>query len=134
MAEPALLLFFDGDCHLCNGLVQRILARDRAARFHFAPLESPYAQDFFARHAFSCGGRDTMVFYADGRFLIESEAALAVAARLPAPWRWLRVARVFPRGWRDGLYRFIAARRHRWFGRGGVCRLPTPEEAARFHE
>ena len=34
------LILFDGDCSLCNGSVQFVIKRDRAARYQFASLQS----------------------------------------------------------------------------------------------
>ena len=33
---------------------------------------------------------------------------------------------------RDAVYRYVAENRYRWFGKRETCRLPTPEERARF--
>ena len=37
-----------------------------------------------------------------------------------------------PRPLRDALYRFVARRRYRWFGKRESCMVPTPETADRF--
>jgi len=39
---------------------------------------------------------------------------------------------VLPPFLRDVLYRFIARRRYRWFGKSEACYLPTPELKKRF--
>jgi predicted DCC family thiol-disulfide oxidoreductase YuxK len=130
--RPAGIVFFDGHCNLCNGFVRFIIARDRAGRFRFAPLRSDFARDHFARHGWDPAGLDTVVFHAGDRFHVMSDAALEIAAGLPPPWSWARPLRVLPRGLRDAVYRWVARHRYRLFGRRETCRLPTPEEAARF--
>jgi predicted DCC family thiol-disulfide oxidoreductase YuxK len=75
---------------------------------------------------------DSMIVIDGLRVLNRSDAALAIAARLGAPWRWCRVARIIPRPVRDGIYSLIARNRYRWFGRQTQCMVPTPELQSRF--
>ena len=39
---------------------------------------------------------------------------------------------VVPAFVRDGVYRWIARNRYRWFGKGEQCWVPTPALRARF--
>jgi predicted DCC family thiol-disulfide oxidoreductase YuxK len=48
------------------------------------------------------------------------------------PWRLAWVAWLIPRPLRDGLYRWLARNRYRWFGRSDQCMVPDPQVAARF--
>ena len=125
------IILFDGACNLCEGSVQFVIARDPAARFHFASLQSAKGRELRAQHSVTA---DSVVLVEDGRAYVESEAAWRIAAHLGPPWSWLALARVLPVGWRNALYRWVARHRYRWFGRQEVCWLPTPELAARFLE
>jgi predicted DCC family thiol-disulfide oxidoreductase YuxK len=131
MAEHPVVLF-DGDCNLCNGIVDRLLRLDRDATLRLAPLQSRAGQRLLVDHGLDPGRRDTLVVIAGGRAHLRSDAALAVAAALPVPWSWLRALRVVPRRWRDRLYGAVARRRARWFGTRATCRVPTAAERARF--
>jgi predicted DCC family thiol-disulfide oxidoreductase YuxK len=42
------------------------------------------------------------------------------------------LAWVFPRFFRDFIYRIIAKNRYRWFGKHTQCALPTAEQRERF--
>ncbi|MFM1869136.1 MAG: hypothetical protein RL591_2544 [Planctomycetota bacterium] len=135
-SEPTIVLF-DGRCGLCTRSVQFILKRDRNARFRFAPLESAAA----ARACAQIGAPtpqtvepDSIIVIADNRALERSDAALAIAARLPFPWPIFAVFRVVPRGLRDWVYGIVARNRYRWFGRHDACMIPTAEQRARFLE
>jgi predicted DCC family thiol-disulfide oxidoreductase YuxK len=64
--------------------------------------------------------------------LERSDAAIAIARGLKAPWTLLGVARIIPRPIRDALYRFVARNRYRWFGKRDTCMVPTAELRARF--
>ena len=133
-AEPTIVLF-DGRCGLCTRSVQFILKRDRDARFRFAPLESAAAARACARIGVptpQAVDPDSIIVIADGHAFERSDAALAIAARLPFPWPMFAVFRIVPRGLRDWLYRIVARNRYRWFGKSETCMMPTPELHARF--
>src|SRR3546814_9296764 len=61
----------------------------------------------------------------------DSDAIIAVLARLGGAWRAARLLRLVPRWLRDPLYRRLARNRYRWFGRREACYLPP---AARSEE
>ena len=132
MAHPVVL--FDGVCNLCNGSVQWIIARDPAAFFHFAPLQSDAARRLLAEvgRAAPVGDPETILLVEHGRVFERSTAALRIARRLRGPARWLAAFLIVPAPIRDACYRFIARHRYRWFGRREECRLPTPELSSRF--
>jgi predicted DCC family thiol-disulfide oxidoreductase YuxK len=120
-------------CNVCSGSVRFILPRDPAARFRFASLQSPAAERLLT----ACGRRpatlDTLVLIDDdGRCYERSDAVLRIAGSLPFPWKLASGLSVIPRPIRDGLYKFFAARRYRWFGRKDVCELPPAGWRERF--
>jgi predicted DCC family thiol-disulfide oxidoreductase YuxK len=132
--KPAIILF-DGVCNLCNGTVQFLVKRDRAARFRFASLQGEAARRVCAEAGIAAPDArepDSIIVVADGRALERSDAVLAIAARLPFPWPLLGAFRVLPQGLRDLAYRFVARRRYRWFGRRESCMVPTPALRDRF--
>lgn len=126
------IVFFDGDCGLCERVVRFILDRDQRGVFRFAPLQSPFAAAFFEQHGWHPDGLDTMVVYRAGRFHLRSDAAIAIARGLPGIWSLGAYFSPLPKPLRDGVYRWIAARRHRWFGKPGACRMLRPGEGVRF--
>jgi len=130
-ASPPVILF-DGVCNLCNAAVRWVIARDPHARFRFASLQSQAGRGALAASNAPSDLPDSIVLIADGRVLVRSEAAIAIAARLGVPWSFARVAGILPRGVRDGLYAWVARNRYRWFGRQNSCMLPTPELRTRF--
>jgi len=125
--DPVVL--FDGVCNLCHAAVRFILARDREARFRFAPLESETGRDLTMEGIEEGTSADSLVLVDDGATYVRSEAVIRIAARLSLPWRALVVLRVVPRPMRDGAYNFVARNRYRWFGQKEVC--PMPDEGFR---
>jgi predicted DCC family thiol-disulfide oxidoreductase YuxK len=68
----------------------------------------------------------TALVEADGRIYARSDAVLRVLRSLGGLFRLLAgLGPLIPRRLRDGAYDFVAARRHRWFGRGDACALPS---------
>jgi predicted DCC family thiol-disulfide oxidoreductase YuxK len=134
-ADARGVIFFDGVCGLCNRLVQFVLARDRAARFRFAPLQGSFAR----RELVPRGGRpedlDTMVVLTgEGQLLEKSRAVLFILRELGGVWKLLAAVRLLPVALTDRVYDLVARSRYRLFGRLDACRVPGPAERARFIE
>jgi predicted DCC family thiol-disulfide oxidoreductase YuxK len=132
--EQHPIVVFDGVCNFCNASVSFILAHDRAGAFRFAALQSKTGRRLLERAALEPLDSDTFALIEGPCCVVRSDAVLAVARRLPAPWKWGVALAVVPRPWRDALYRLIARHRYRWFGRRDVCMRPTPDVRERFLE
>ena len=124
------VIYFDGYCGLCNGFVDFVLARDRARRFRFAPLQGTTARARFG----DPGDVDptTILLEEEGTVFQRSTAALRIITALGGIWRLAGLLRLVPRFIRDAVYDWIARNRYGWFGKRDSCRLPSPEERAVF--
>jgi predicted DCC family thiol-disulfide oxidoreductase YuxK len=130
--QPAILLF-DGVCNLCTRSVTWILERDRHARIHFASLQSDAAKRELQRRGVAPEQLPDSLILLDAEGVHDrSEAALRVARLLGFPYALLAAGRILPRPVRDAVYRYIAARRYRWFGKQEHCYVPRPEWRDRF--
>ncbi len=123
------IVFYDGDCALCHGVVRFVLPRDRRAAFVFAPLGGQTFSRVLGTKPNADLPDSILVRRADGSVLVRSQAVMHIARSLGGVWALLaRIARIFPRGLRDWAYNRIAAVRRRWFGRpAGACPLVPPE-------
>lgn len=130
--EPDGLMLFDGVCRFCSTSVRLVWRLDRRGVVRFTPVQSAYGRLLAERHGIDPDDPTTFVFFDQGRARLRSDGALAILARLEAPWRWLAVLRVIPKGLRDGAYDWIAANRYRLFGRYEACMVPTPGLTTRF--
>ena len=129
---PKTIVLFDGDCTLCNGFVQFLLARDARAIFCFASLQSTLGRQLLDQYAVRAENLSTLVLIHAGNAYTQSDAVLEIAGLLGLPWRLLSPLRYLPRGLRDRLYQVVASHRYHWFGRQHACWLPTPELRQRF--
>ena len=127
------ILFFDGECNLCNRLVQFVLKHDKGKIFFFAPLQSGAGKEAVAK-AFSAGAAstDSFILYYNGKYFSRSSAALYVFRLLGGLWSLLFVGMVAPRFLRDGIYNIISRKRYKWFGKRDTCMVPTPDVMGRF--
>jgi len=130
------LVLFDGVCALCDSSVRALLAIDKKHALQFAPLQGTTAARLLETNPTVDRDLSTILYVRTGGdadvILERSDAAFAILADVGGFWSVLSVLRFIPRPLRDGVYAFIARRRYRWFGKFESCRLPRPEEKARF--
>lgn len=125
------VVFFDGVCGLCNASVDFILARDRRGKFLFAPLQGETAKQRLPEEF--TADLDSIVLQANGKNYRHSSAVARVLLKLGGVWSVLgALLWLIPWPLRHAGYKIVAANRYRWFGRKDSCRMPTPEERARF--
>jgi len=125
------VLFFDGVCGLCNTFVDMLLTGDRHGVLLVAPLQGPTAEE---RLPTELRGDDltTVVYQRNGTTFTRSTAALRALHDIGGIWKPAAVLLIIPAPIRNLFYDFVARNRYRWFGRKAGCRLPSPEERARF--
>lgn len=132
-ANPATpIVFFDGVCVLCNGFVDWLLERDRAAVFRFASLQGETANALRATNPELPLNLDAIALWDGSQVMFKSRAVFAIARRLPPPWNWLGVLRFIPRFLSDWGYMLVARTRYALFGKSELCRVPTPAERGRI--
>ena len=127
-------VFFDGVCTLCNRGVNFLIKHDKKGVLKFASLQSEYAQNVVPKALLDRDNLDTIIVYTDGKFYERSKAVLKLCKVLGGGFYVVLIGYLIPRFIRDGLYRFIANNRYRWFGRQSQCRVPTPDLKERFLE
>jgi predicted DCC family thiol-disulfide oxidoreductase YuxK len=129
---PAHVLFYDGVCAMCNGIVKAILRRDRRAVFHFAPLQGETAELARSMHPDFPEEIETVVYLREGKVFVRSRAAALAMAELPYPAKALSWVRVLPVWLSDFFYGIVARIRYRVFGQYEHCPLPPPDARTRF--
>ncbi len=128
--EPVIL--FDGVCNLCNSVVKLVIRQDKNAYFKLAALQSRAGQELLKKHGLPQKDFETFLLFENGKVYQQSDAALMVAKRFSPYWQGLQVLWIIPQLIRNAVYRFIARRRYRWFGKKEACMIPTPDIKNRF--
>lgn len=123
---------FDGVCNLCNGSVNFFITRDRKDLFRFAALQSDVGIELQKKLNIDHENIESFILIDGNNYYKKSTAALRVAAMLGFPYNLLYPFLLIPPFIRNSVYDIIAKYRYKWFGRKKTCRIPTPEEKAKF--
>ena len=126
------VVLFDGVCNLCNRAINFAIDRDPGLVFRFASLQSSVGERLLARFEIDPNETDSIVLIEYGKAYVKSTAVLRIVRRLGKLWPVIYGLILVPRPLRDAAYMAIARRRYRWFGKRETCRLPKPQERARF--
>lgn len=123
------VIFIDGVCNLCHGLILFLIKRDKKNIFKFSQLQSPYASRVLPPELLQL---QTVVFQKEGQFFTQSKAIIEILSLLPGLWKLIKIFHVFPDFILNSLYAWIAKNRYNWFGKQNACWIPTPELQKRF--
>ncbi|MDX9749327.1 MAG: DCC1-like thiol-disulfide oxidoreductase family protein [Paludibacter sp.] len=115
------VLYYDGECKLCNTWLVLIRRFDKHKRIDYISLQSTKGKAVLERLQAETEQIDTVVFEKTGVLSIRSEAVLNCLAELGGGWTATRAFRIFPLQFRDAVYNFIARNRYRWFGKMNNC-------------
>ena len=129
MNQPVVI--FDGVCSLCNYTVDILIRHDKTGSLMFGSFQDPTPAALLREHNVH-HEPTTVYFIEDGKLYKESDAIIRLGNYVRAPYSIIKYAKVFPKGLRDAVYQFVARHRYRVFGKKDTCRVPTPEERARF--
>lgn len=127
------LIIFDGVCNFCDASVNFIMNHDKNARFKFSASQHEGGERVLESFGIHADEVDTLYLLENGQLYDRSTAALRIARHLDTPWNWFYHAFIcLPKTFRDPVYNLIARNRYRLFGKKEACRMPSPEERARF--
>jgi len=129
---PEHVLFYDGVCAMCNGIVKGVLRNDKQRIFYFAPLQGETAELARTLHPDFPTEIETVVYLRRGEVFLRSRAAALAAQELPYPAKALSWVRFLPVWLTDFFYGIGARVRYRVFGKYEHCPLPPPEDRGRF--
>lgn len=134
------VIFVDGQCVLCHGLVEFLLKIDKRKVLCFSTLQGETAKRLFAGTSYECEREGLLsVLYVRNcgrpgqQVYTRSTAALLALRDIGGLWWWLSWFTFIPGPLRDWVYRLIARYRYRWFGKhDDHCPLPTDGQKERF--
>jgi predicted DCC family thiol-disulfide oxidoreductase YuxK len=126
------VLIFDGVCELCSTAVNFILRWEKGHEIRFTANQNPPGRALLIQYGENPDEVSTIYYIENGKIYKQSAAVLRIARRLRFPWYLGYGFIIVPRFIRDFFYKLIARNRYRFFGQKDTCRIPTPEEMARF--
>ncbi len=127
------ILFYDGDCALCNKSVQFVIdhEKENTKPILFCALQSDYAKQVLAKYNFNFKELSSLALLIDDVVYYKSTAALNLTRFLKAPYNWLMVFKIVPRFIRDGVYNYVAKNRKKII-KDAFCYMPTAKLKDRF--
>jgi predicted DCC family thiol-disulfide oxidoreductase YuxK len=124
------IIFFDGDCNLCDVFVSTLFKIDKKHLFLFAPLNSKTAKSLLKNPDLR---PDSVIYYEDGNSYELARAILNIFNRLGGIYSVIAfVMKLIPMFLLDNFYKKIAAKRNRWIGKKPICRVPNSSEKPYF--
>lgn len=124
------IIFYDGECGLCNFFVRFIFRHSPKGAFYFAPLEGNTAQ---SHHIIKKGDTDwnSVIFKKNGSLYYESDAVLEIFKNANTPWKWFYHFKFIPSTWRNKIYKWIAKNR-KFLWQKNHCQIPNSAEKKFF--
>jgi predicted DCC family thiol-disulfide oxidoreductase YuxK len=131
--QAASIVFFDGNCALCHGLVRFAMPRDHNANLNFAPLGGQTIQERVSAKDRAALPDSICVLTPEGALLVRSRAVAHLLGRLGGFWKLCGLLVSWtPRPIADAFYDFIAANRRRLGKPKDACPTPPPSLRARL--
>jgi predicted DCC family thiol-disulfide oxidoreductase YuxK len=129
------LVFYDGQCGLCDHAVQFILRHDKQEIFGFAPLQGQTAKEKLIHLPDSVKNLDTVILIenfntANEKTSVLGHAAFRILWLLRSYWVLIGWISFLPSFLYDWGYRLVARNRHLFFK--SDCFLPDPSHQDRF--
>ena len=131
LETPCYIIFYDGDCGLCNRFIIWVLERDHNKQFKFCSLQSDFAQSFLNKHGIHIQ-MNTMYVGTTQTIYKKSNAALFIFKHLYPRLEFVfLLCQIAPQFLRDFFYSIVVKNRHQIF-RSKSCPLMKPEWGDRF--
>ena len=125
------IILFDGTCAFCEGSVRFIATRD-SGYFRFGASQNPEGQALLERFGTTREAVKSLILIEGNQIYLRSDAALRIAGKMNAPWRYAAILLWVPRPIRDLVYRAVAAVRYYLAGKSNACEIPPPEIRSRL--
>ena len=126
------VILFDGVCNFCNSTVNFVIERDKKSIIKFAALQSDAGQQLLKQFNLPTSQFNSFIYIENGKVFTQSTAALRVCKNLSALWPLMYGFIIVPTFIRDGIYKWIAKNRYKWFGKKDHCMIPSSEVRSRF--
>jgi len=134
MKDKKNIVFYDGICNFCSGLVIFLLKHERRNNMSFCSLQSEFAKSFLKDFNVKVN-LDTIYYYSNGKVYNRSEAIKKISRNLKYPYLMVfYFLAITPKFLREYFYKLFAKNRYKWFGKKDKCQLHSAEVRLRFLE
>jgi predicted DCC family thiol-disulfide oxidoreductase YuxK len=132
LLENSPIVFFDGECNLCNTSVNFILDFESDDQFYFCSLNSKIANQILKENFLLVEIPDSIVLLYQNKVYFKSDAVLQISKFLKPPFSFINLFGFIPTTVRDFFYDLIAKYRYKVFGRKDFCRVNSPSLNKKF--
>ena len=126
------IILYDGVCNFCHTSVNRIIKVDKKNKFRFAPIQSEVGKYLMDKYGLDPVKYDSVILIENNKAYTYSTAVLRIAKRLGGFSSLTYIFIIVPPFIRNGMYKWFAKHRYKWYGKKDSCMVPTPEIRSRF--
>ena len=124
------IIYFDGVCGLCNSFVKLLLKIDSDLKF--ATLQGDSGQKLLNKMKFDKSDFDTVIFQKNDQIYTRSTAVFEIFKTIGGFWKILLIFSILPISITDKLYRYIALKRFKVFGKLDQCDISIFNKPGQF--
>ena len=125
------IVFFDGECVLCNSSVRLLLKIDKRRVLKYSSLQGTFAKENLNLQNTKVA--QSLIFWHNETVYKRSEAVVHILIELGGLYKYLGIAlRIIPCFLSSLLYDFIANNRYNFFGKSHVCLIPADKDKDLF--
>jgi predicted DCC family thiol-disulfide oxidoreductase YuxK len=121
MNNEGAILLFDGECNLCDNMVNFIISHDTSKSITFSALQSDAGRSLLEKSGLSRDYMKSVVYIRGNKHFIRSSAVLNILRDLGGGWSLFYGLVIIPSFIRDFFYNIFGRLRHRIFGRKVHC-------------
>lgn len=126
------IVFFDGQCVLCNGAMKSVLENDTKKHFLICAQQSEIGQKLLSRHKVDLSSLKTIYVIrncgTENESILDRGRAILYMMKNLEKFQALEAfGSLFPPALVDVFYKFVATIRYQVFGKTETCMMPTPE-------
>ena len=130
MKENKYIIYFDGVCGLCNSFVSLLLKIDSDLKF--ATLQGKSGQELLNKINFNNAEFDTVIFQKNDQIYTKSTAVFEIFKTIGGIWKIFLIFSLLPISLTDTIYRYIALKRFKIFGKLDQCDISIFNKPGQF--
>ena len=129
------IVFFDGDCNLCNFWVKQVLKNEREENIYFSNLNSSFSKKTLSQLDINLNNTDSIIVLFHENLYTKSEAIALILKQLKFPFSFFSsILSLLPNVFTNFFYDQIAKNRSKIFGKSENCDYSTFQKRNRMLE
>lgn len=131
LSQDRPILYYDGQCLLCDGFVNFLIKNDKKKQFLFCALQHQSSTEVRKKLNMTNEIKTVALLYR-GKLYTESDVSFQIIKIIGGAWVLLLPLIIVPKSIRNQVYRWVAENRYKWFGKSDQCIIPDQSIKERF--